>query len=137
MLGEIKSIHQERGIHFHSDFDVDEEMRFSAVQRDVDSKENENLVLDTYNSEQYRATFNSTTVQSNSDISRKKPNNQGRTSSSSSSLVWHLLSLSLSVVELCYQLWHVNFIFKKCILTISTFESVTFGISSPLAGHQI
>ncbi|KAH7656547.1 Protein interacting with poly(A)-binding protein [Dioscorea alata] len=85
---DTKDLHlaEERGIHFHSDFDVDEEMRFSAVQRDVDSKENENSVLDTYNSEQYRATFNSTTVQSYSDISRKKPTNQGRTSSSSSSL---------------------------------------------------
>ncbi|KAM0953070.1 putative LsmAD domain, ataxin-2, ataxin 2, SM domain-containing protein [Dioscorea sansibarensis] len=85
---ETKDLHlaEERGIHFHSDFDVDEEMRFSAVQRDVDSKENENSVLDTYNSEPYRGTFNSTTVRSYSDISRKKPTNQGRTSSSSSSL---------------------------------------------------
>ncbi|KAJ0988463.1 hypothetical protein J5N97_006819 [Dioscorea zingiberensis] len=73
---ETKDLHlaEERGIHFHGDLDLDEEIRFSAVRRDVDNGkyvERENSISDTQNSNRCHGSLNSSTGQSYSDITKK------------------------------------------------------------------
>ncbi|KAJ0988462.1 hypothetical protein J5N97_006818 [Dioscorea zingiberensis] len=74
---ETKDLHlaEERGIHFHGDLDLDEELKFSAVQRDVDNGkyvERENSILDTHNSITRRGSLNSAVGRSYSDVMKKK-----------------------------------------------------------------
>ncbi|XP_057455412.1 polyadenylate-binding protein-interacting protein 3-like isoform X2 [Lotus japonicus] len=55
---------EERGLPIHEDFDIDEETRFSSVYRgkhvdDSEYEENENILLDSHNSETFGGTFGS------------------------------------------------------------------------------
>ncbi|XP_039125280.1 polyadenylate-binding protein-interacting protein 3-like [Dioscorea cayenensis subsp. rotundata] len=85
---DTKDLHlaEERGIHFHGDHDLDEEIRFSAVRRDIDSRkfaESENAKLDTYNPNK---TLKSAIGRSYSDIARRGIIDEARALSTCSSV---------------------------------------------------
>ncbi|MCL7028175.1 hypothetical protein MKW94_004292, partial [Papaver nudicaule] len=87
---DTKDIHlaEERGRHF--DFDVDEETRFSSVLRTVDDSgydEDEEIVLDTRNTETFGDSAGAASKRSFSDVARGKTDNLVQASSSSSSAV--------------------------------------------------
>lgn len=88
----LQCTYQERGIHFHGDHDLDEEIRFSAVRRDIDSRkfaESENAKLDTYNPNK---TLKSAIGRSYSDIAKRGIIDEARALSTCSSVVSLILS---------------------------------------------
>ncbi|OVA08378.1 LsmAD domain [Macleaya cordata] len=88
---DTKDLHlaEERGLHLHEDLDIDEETRFSSVLRTVDDsgyEENEDIVLDSRNTETFGSSSDSATRRSFSDVARGKSDNVAQASSSSSSV---------------------------------------------------
>lgn len=80
LINFFKFIQQERGINFHENFDLDEESRYSAVQREVDDgryEENESSLLDACNAETSGDSFGSVVSRSYSDVLSKKINSEG------------------------------------------------------------
>nr|XP_029123792.1 polyadenylate-binding protein-interacting protein 4 isoform X2 [Elaeis guineensis] len=70
---------EERGTNFHENFDLDEESRYSAVQREVDDgryEENESSLLDAGNAEASGGSFGSVVGRSYSDVLSKKINSE-------------------------------------------------------------
>ncbi|KAF7843567.1 polyadenylate-binding protein-interacting protein 3-like isoform X1 [Senna tora] len=87
---ETQDLHlaEERGIHLHENFDIDEETRFSSVYRgkEVDDSgydEAENILSDSRNSETFGDTFASV-IKKSSDVTGGKSNDGARISSNSS-----------------------------------------------------
>ncbi|KAF8388763.1 hypothetical protein HHK36_025443 [Tetracentron sinense] len=88
---ETQDLHlaEERGLHFHDNFDIDEETRFSSVFRGVDDsgyEENEDIILDSRNTETFGGSSGSSISMSLSDVARGKNNDGVQASSSSSSV---------------------------------------------------
>ncbi|KAJ6839677.1 polyadenylate-binding protein-interacting protein 4 isoform X2 [Iris pallida] len=76
---------EERGMQFHEDFDFDEEIRYSAVKREVDDsgfEESDISFLDACNDETFGTSHGSAIQISYSDVARNKYVNKGPTSSS-------------------------------------------------------
>ncbi|KAF8401054.1 hypothetical protein HHK36_014357 [Tetracentron sinense] len=88
---ETQDLHlaEERGLHIHENFDIDEETRFSSVFRGVDDsgyEVNEDRMLDSRNTETFGDSSGSIISRSLSDMVRGKSNDGLQVSSSSSSL---------------------------------------------------
>jgi len=77
---------QERGLHLHEDFDIDEETRFSSVYRGKradDSGYDEDVLFDSHNSDTFGGVFGSV-VKRSSGISGGKGNDGARILANSS-----------------------------------------------------
>ncbi|ONK77280.1 uncharacterized protein A4U43_C02F4920 [Asparagus officinalis] len=72
---------EERGIQFDEDFDVDEEIKYSAVQREMDDQ-----IPNNYSTENFGSSNGSTVPKSFSDISRSKLVEEAHTSPTCSSM---------------------------------------------------
>ncbi|KAK7271996.1 hypothetical protein RJT34_28312 [Clitoria ternatea] len=105
---ETQDLHlaEERGLHFHDDFDIDEETRFSSVYRgksvdDCGYDEDEDIVLDSHNSETFgsSSTFGSV-VKRPGEISGSKGNDVAQTLANSSSGDHPQSSQSINSVDL-------------------------------------
>ncbi|KAJ1424501.1 LsmAD domain [Sesbania bispinosa] len=95
---------EERGLHIHKDFDIDEETRFSSVYRgkcvdDSGYEENEDILLESHNSETFGGIFGSV-IKRPGEISSGKGNDGGRTFANSSSMDHPQSSQSSSGVDL-------------------------------------
>lgn len=79
---------EERGIQFDEAFDVDEEIKYSAVQRDIDDHtfDGSQSFLDAYNAEAFGSSHGSIIPKSCSDLSRSKFIDEANTSSTTSSV---------------------------------------------------
>lgn len=83
---------QERGIHLHGNFDIDEETRFSSVYRgkgvdDSGYDGSEDILSDSRNSETFGGTFASV-IKKSSDLTGGKGNGGARISSNSFFMVF-------------------------------------------------
>lgn len=83
---ETQDLHmaEERVMHLHEEFDIDEESRYSAVHRQIDDgsfDENENLSLDFCNTETFGGSVSSGLPKSYLDISREKMYGEAQASS--------------------------------------------------------
>uniref|UniRef100_A0A5B7ASW3 Putative polyadenylate-binding protein-interacting protein 4 isoform X1 n=1 Tax=Davidia involucrata TaxID=16924 RepID=A0A5B7ASW3_DAVIN len=86
---ETQDLHlaEERGIHLHENFDIDEETRFSSVFRGFDDSgydDNEDILLDSHNNETFGGASGSIVSRSFTDVTSGKSNDGGQVSSSSS-----------------------------------------------------
>ncbi|XAR49903.1 hypothetical protein NMG60_11004083 [Bertholletia excelsa] len=80
---------EERGIHLPGNFDIDEETRFSSVYRVADDSgydEDEDILLDSRNSETFGDASGSVASRSIADLTSGKSNDGAQTSSCSSSV---------------------------------------------------
>ncbi|PIA27735.1 hypothetical protein AQUCO_07600117v1 [Aquilegia coerulea] len=80
---------EERGFDFNEDFDIDEETRFSSVFRGISDngyEENEEIVLDSHNTDTFGGPSESVISRSFSDVARRKNEDGTHASSSFSSL---------------------------------------------------
>lgn len=82
---------QERGLHLLEDFDIDEETRFSSVYRgkridDSGNEENDDIPLDSHNSETFGGIFGSV-IKRSDEIDGGKDKDGARTLANSSSMV--------------------------------------------------
>ncbi|KAL5700539.1 Polyadenylate-binding protein-interacting protein 3 [Ranunculus cassubicifolius] len=87
---ETQDLHmaEERGLNFGEDFDVDEETRFSSVFRGISDsgyEENEDIVLDSQNSETFGGSSGLLDSRSFSDVARRKAHDWNHTPSTFSS----------------------------------------------------
>ncbi|XP_061365138.1 polyadenylate-binding protein-interacting protein 3-like isoform X2 [Gastrolobium bilobum] len=103
---ETQDLHraEERGLHLNEDFEIDEETRFSSVYRgkDVDDSgydENEDILLDSHNSETFDGIFGSV-IKRPGEISCGKGNDGAQTLASSSSVDHPQSSQSSTGVDL-------------------------------------
>ncbi|KAA8540254.1 hypothetical protein F0562_024183 [Nyssa sinensis] len=86
---ETQDLHlaEERGIHLHEKFDIDEETRFSSVFRGVDDSgydDSEDILLDSRNNETFGGPSGSIVSWSFTDLINGKSNDGGQVSPSSS-----------------------------------------------------
>ncbi|KAK7325091.1 hypothetical protein VNO77_29167 [Canavalia gladiata] len=102
---ETQDLHlaEERGLHIHEDFDIDEETRFSSVYRgkhdDCGYDENEDILFDSHNSETFGGIFGSV-IKRPVEISGGKGNDGARTLTNSSSMDHPQSSQSSTGVDL-------------------------------------
>ena len=81
-------IYQERGLHLHANFDIDEETRFSSVLREVDiGEDNEDRIFDSHNDETFGGSSGSAVGRHVNDLTTGKSCDVAQVSSSSSSVV--------------------------------------------------
>ncbi|KAF7814078.1 polyadenylate-binding protein-interacting protein 3-like isoform X1 [Senna tora] len=95
---------EERGFYLHKNFDIDEETRYSSVYRDkgVDDSgydENEDIMLDSHNSETFGSTLASV-IGGSGELTGGKGNDGARTSSNSSAMDFPQSSQSSTGVDL-------------------------------------
>ncbi|RVW52047.1 Polyadenylate-binding protein-interacting protein 4 [Vitis vinifera] len=78
---------EERGLHLHANFDIDEEARFSSVLRRVDiSEDNEDGMLDSHNDETFGGSSGLAIGRHFADLTTGKSSDVAQVSSSSSSV---------------------------------------------------
>ncbi|XP_034696867.1 polyadenylate-binding protein-interacting protein 4 isoform X1 [Vitis riparia] len=78
---------EERGLHLHANFDIDEEARFSSVLRRVDiGEDNEDGMLDSHNDETFGGSSGLAIGRHFADLTTGKSNDVAQVSSSSSSV---------------------------------------------------
>uniref|UniRef100_A0A5B7ASG1 Putative polyadenylate-binding protein-interacting protein 4 isoform X1 n=1 Tax=Davidia involucrata TaxID=16924 RepID=A0A5B7ASG1_DAVIN len=86
---ETQDLHlaEERGIHLHENFDIDEETRFSSVFRGIDDSgydDSEDILLDSCNNETFGGASGSVISRCFTDLTSGKSSDGGQVSSSSS-----------------------------------------------------
>ncbi|KAL5082665.1 hypothetical protein RYX36_011086 [Vicia faba] len=102
---ETRDLHlaEERGLHFDEDFDIDEETRFSSVDRgkhvDDTYEENEDILIDSHNSETFCGKFGSIDERSG-EINHGEGNDGAHTLATSSPMDHQQSSQSSTGVDL-------------------------------------